>query len=201
MDTFSDINSESAYIYQKPIKEPFFNKSSLNKFFVVGIALVALSGVGYTTVQLRTTQNVVSQASTQPAQLIVSASKSTVLVGEELTVSILINTNDRPITGAQLYFSYPDEYFEAVEVTNGSFLPDVLAPGTAAAGTGFITIGVAESLAPTGSGVLATIRLKAKKISSKPVEIRTNNEKTKILTSERVAIGVISTSARITIAR
>jgi hypothetical protein len=195
MDTFSDINSKDAYIYQKPPRKSFLNRSSLNKFFVVGIALVALSGVGYTTIQLRQRQNVVSQASTQPATLIVSSSKPILVVGEEFMISILIDTKDQDITGSQLYFSYPDEYVEVVSTDIGTFMPSLLAPGSAAGGAGFIVVG--SNTPKMGSGVLATIRLRALQSTTQALQIRIDETRTKILTSQATTIGVTTVPASI----
>lgn len=179
------IDHDNTYIYQKPQRTSFIEKSLLNRSFMVAVALVAVTGIGITVVQLGQNQNIVSRASGQQVALVLSPVKSSVMLGENFTISV-ISQGQVPLSTAQLHFSYPSNYMEVLSITPGTVLPTAVSPGSAEGGTGFIALEKSPQSAPQTTGTLTTITFRALRSTATPLEIRIDEDKTKISSEQRV---------------
>jgi hypothetical protein len=143
-------------------------KTILSIFVVVGLIL----GLGASLWAVKKPQNAAPAEAAYPGgpTLSLTPSSSTVYVGQELTLTVNLNTNNFKATAADVKLTYPHTVLEAKTVTVGTFLPTVLTAPTIT--NGQINFTVASGTAPkSGSGALATILFKVLTTSTNPAAI------------------------------
>lgn len=94
-------------------------------------------------------------------------------VDDEFTVEVKIDTGENQVLTAELHLTYDETKLEALSIANGPLFPSVLASGVVENGAATITVGAAGATTPvTGTGTVATLRLKALEQTDAPVSIR-----------------------------
>lgn len=94
-------------------------------------------------------------------------------VGDEFTLELKMNTGDNQIVAVDLKILYDPTKLEGVWIRNGSMFPNILSSGVVGSGTASIALGAPNTTTPiTGSGTVATLRLKAIAATTAPITVR-----------------------------
>lgn len=125
-----------------------------------GAAAVIAAGLLIWFLAVRSTPTPTAGLPEGGASLVAAASTTSVLVGQQFTVDIILNAGSFSPSAADLVVSYDATRLKAVSITSGGFLPTELAGGSV--GNGRAAIAVASGTSPvTGSGVIARITFEA----------------------------------------
>lgn len=94
-------------------------------------------------------------------------------VGEEFTLEVKMNTAENQIVAVDLKIIFDATKLEGVWIRNGSMFPNILSSGVVGSGTASIALGAPNTTTPvTGTGTVATLRLKAIAATTTPVTVR-----------------------------
>lgn len=94
-------------------------------------------------------------------------------VGEEFTLEVKMNTAENQIVAVDLKILFDATKLEGVWIRNGSMFPNILSSGVVGSGTASIALGAPNTTTPvTGTGTVATLRLKAIAATTTPVTVR-----------------------------
>lgn len=126
--------------------------------FMVSVLLFTLSAI-------RQRQDTFQQAAAA-TNLTLSASRSSLSVGEEVVIAVQVDTGANQITVADLYLTFDTAVFDFVSLENGNFLPNLFIPPSVVNGVARIGVQAASFGAKSGSGNLVNLHLRAKQIST-----------------------------------
>ncbi|MFH0749453.1 MAG: cohesin domain-containing protein [Candidatus Gottesmanbacteria bacterium] len=141
---------------------PRFRMSSLlTTLFLIG-------GLVLGVIAINITQDVRSRATNTAVSLSISPSQITGVLNQETTLNILMNTNGKTVSASEVYLIYDKTALAITNIVPGPYLPEVLSTATATNGVIAFIVGASPDVPKRGSGVIATITIKAiaKKISS-----------------------------------
>src|SRR3989344_175109 len=94
-------------------------------------------------------------------------------VGEEFTLEVKMNTAENQIVAVDLKLVYDPTKLEGLWIRNGTMFPNILSSGVVGSGTASIALGAPNTTTPiTGTGTIATLRLKAIAGTTTPVTVR-----------------------------
>lgn len=171
---------------QTPTKQP-----SKNPMVFVAIALVVLlvifGIVGYVNSKKSSDDSAVIDMGQQTdvptegqASIYLEPAQSEVSVGETLTISVNVDTNDQPVNAVEANLSYPTDLFEFVGIddTDSGFTINVEKTGL----DGKITIVRGQADSVTGKALLAKINLKAKSTGEATI---TFNDDTRLVKADK----------------
>lgn len=149
-------------------KAPKFHPYFLKLFVPFLAVLVLIAGLGIGTNLIRTPQKTSTSASASLVDLSLSPSATTLQPQDTVTINVTINTQTYKITAVDLGISYPIDKFDAVSLVPGTFITNILTPATFNNGVARIILGSGTS-PKQGSGILATLTLRAKAAGSAPL--------------------------------
>lgn len=106
--------------------------------------------------------------------LLAVPSKTDLLVGEEFTVAIMVQTNENLVTGAQLEMQYDPTVIKVTKISSGGFFAQPLEYANKNnATTGEIVYAIGSFDGKKGDGILATLQAEALKKTIGAVEVLT----------------------------
>jgi hypothetical protein len=112
------------------------------------------------------------------------AEKSTIAVNEDLSISVIANTDNRPVEGIDLSLKYDPDFLQPVLVNKLPFIPGRLFPDVPFNGfdnrLGVASMSAISSLNQNyiGEGTLSLITFKAKKAGTTTVSIQAEQDNT-----------------------
>lgn len=110
---------------------------------------------------------------TPATSLSITPTTLTKAVGEEFTLEVKMNTAENQIVAVDLKILFDATKLEGVWIRNGSMFPNILSSGVVGSGTASIALGAPNTTTPvTGTGTVATLRLKAIAATTTPVTVR-----------------------------
>jgi hypothetical protein len=160
------------------IKLPSASNGKLILSGILMFLIIAGIGVGVFLARNRTQLN--SQASSTPAVLSFNPPQTTIKPGEILKLTIVIDSKDTTISGAELYVSYNPEFLELKSFEKGTFLPNSIGQPETNPGSANLIILANPPNLNRGKGELATITFTALKSTSTPTEVTIDSSKTQI---------------------
>lgn len=129
---------------------------------ILGLFFLASIIAGVTIVKNRN-KNLIERSHAAGVEMTLISAKTNILPNEEFNVQVYLNTKDLTVSGAQIRVKYDSNYFEAKNITPGNFLPVILKAGDlSTTGVADITLGSQPENPKKGTGVLATVKFKAK---------------------------------------
>lgn len=133
------------------------------------LILIAIPVTVYLVVQQQELRKKAAPATT----LSVTPSTITKNVNDEFTVEVKVDPGENQILAAELHVTFDSTKLEALSITNGPMMTNVIAPGIIESGLASITVGAQNTASPVqGIGVIASVRLKAKDITTSPIQIK-----------------------------
>lgn len=139
------------------VRETFLFKRSNITLFLLGFMLLAI----LFSLKLVSQRQEVRRRAEAATILSFNPSQATVSAGEEITLTVDINTGNNQVTAADVTINYDPAYLEGVSFTPGTYLPVVLSPATLGGGQAQVVLGSTPAEPMTGQGTLATLKFKA----------------------------------------
>ncbi len=94
-------------------------------------------------------------------------------VGDEFTLEVHMDTATNQVVAVQVSLSFDPTKLEAEWIHNGTMFPNIISSGVIGNGTASIALGAANTTTPiTGTGMIATIKMKALAGTSAPVSVK-----------------------------
>lgn len=94
-------------------------------------------------------------------------------IGEEITLEAHMDTATNQVVAVQVSMSFDPTKLEAEWIHNGTMFPNIISSGVVGNGTASIALGAANTTTPiTGTGLVATIKLKALAATTSPVSVK-----------------------------
>lgn len=144
------------------------NLSTLKKYLPVIILTLLITAAIFFTVYLVKQRQELRKKAVAETTLSLSAPSTTISQGDTINLEVIMATGDENrVISAEVYLSYDDSLFEGLSYDAGSFLPVVLQGGAVGSGQASIQLGSGtpeegEEPGVQGTGVIATLRLKAR---------------------------------------
>src|SRR3989344_4776098 len=132
----------------------------MKKITILSVLIMAFVGISF----------VYQEALAANPTLNLRASKTSVVTGEEFTVEVLADAKDQSVSAVEIHIDFPNS-LQARSFIEGSFLPVVLSKGSMTSTTAKIILGASPTTPRSGSGVLATLTMKALSGQGSPVQI------------------------------
>ena len=112
----------------------------MKKILLIIVFLLILAAIPLTILLVKQRQEI-RQKAVPATTLYLDPATITTQPNDTFTVNVMIRTGENLVTAAELHFSFNSTYLEAQSIQNGSFLENVLVPGTVDSGTASITLG------------------------------------------------------------
>jgi hypothetical protein len=158
---------------EKPVvitssKKNFFKYSFVNPKFLGGmmVLLLLVSGVGVGVYLTQKPQQIISQASLEPVNLLFQPPEIAAKSGSQFSIDVFTTAGDNQITGADLIIRFDPEILTLKSITPKDFLPKILIPPKIASGSASISLGTDGSSGVSGSGIIANLLFSVKESSS-----------------------------------
>jgi hypothetical protein len=136
---------------------------SRKTIIAIGVILILLAGLGVGVYLVLQQQNLQEKAA--PATTVsITPSSKTISVGDTTDFTVQMNTQTNTVSSVDLEITFNPQVISIESVTPGSFLPVVLSTPRIDSTTGTIkgSFGVNASAPQQGTGIVATIKVKAK---------------------------------------
>ena len=105
--------------------------------------------------------------------LTLSPASITKQVGDEFTLEVHMDTATNQVVAVQVSLSFDPTKLEAEWIHNGTMFPNIISSGVVGNGSASIALGAANTTTPiTGTGQVATIKLKALAGTAAPVSVK-----------------------------
>ena len=130
-------------------------------FPIIFVIMGMILGLVVTLYQNQTKKSTGSKAAATGVTLSFSTTSPSVNTGDQVALNILLDTGTDTVSAADVTISYPQNKLEGVSFTAGTFLPVVLTPAKIEPGKAHITLGSQPTDAKKGSGIVATLTLRA----------------------------------------
>jgi hypothetical protein len=138
-------------------------------FLLLSIVLIAIPA----TVFLVNQQQELRKKAAPATTLAFSPATVNKKVGETFSLEVTIDTGANQVVAAELHIVYDPEKLEALTITNGSLLPNILTSGQIERGAASITVGATSATKPISvAGAIAVVRFKTLEKTDAPVSVR-----------------------------
>jgi hypothetical protein len=154
----------------RTIKKKLRSKTNGKKMLGVVIAAVALVGVLASTWLFR--QEMTTESEAAGGSTVISFNPSSVKikpVGQQMSLNVVMNTNQDTIAATVIDISYDATIFEQVTYENGTTLPVVLREQSGTSGKLSITLGAEPDAPFKGTAILGSVKLKVKRVAGTQV--------------------------------
>lgn len=168
----------------------------MKKYLVpVFILIFILASIGVTLFLVKQRQDLRKKAA--PATVLsLKSVKTTVAVMEEFNLDVEMDTGANAVAAAELHIQFDPQIFQALSIVKGTILSQDLIAGSVSNGEASITLG--NTIAYTGKGVIATLKLKALKNAT--ASLVQFNQSTQVASgAERDSGNILSSSNPISI--
>lgn len=144
----------------------------MKRVVVVIVALITLLAIPATVFLVMRNQEVRKRAA--PATtMTITPTTVTKQVGDEFNLEVHMNTADNQVVAVQVSLAFDPEKLEAEWIHNGTMFPNIISSGVVGSGVASIALGAANTTTPiTGTGLVATIKMKALAATTSPVAVR-----------------------------
>jgi len=129
--------------------------------------------------------------------LSVQSTTTSVVLNNQFTVDVVLNTGTATVTAADIRISFPQNTLQPISITGGSFLPSVLSPGTIGSGTASIVVG-SGTAGRQGMGTVAMITFRAVQIGTATIQVDATSQVAAV--GEPVNVLTIRTPLTMTVA-
>lgn len=139
------------------MREAFLFKRSTITLFILGFLLLAI----LLTLKLVEQRQEVRRRAEAATTLSFTPAQTAVDVGDEIVLTVEIDTGTNQVTAADLTVLYDTAYLEGLDIKKDNYLPVVLTAGTIGGGQAHIVVGATPSQPQMGQGTLATLKFRA----------------------------------------
>lgn len=147
-------------------------EKDMKRIVVIIVLLITLIAIPVTVFLSMRNQEIRKKAA--PATIMtISPASVQKNVGDEFTLEVRMNTADNQVVAVQVSLAFDPEKLEAEWIHNGTMFPNIISSGVVGSGAASIALGAANTTTPvTGTGLVATLKMKALAATSSPVAVR-----------------------------
>lgn len=144
------------------MSEPLLTRRSTYTLLILGFVISVLL---FTLSAVKQRQEIRERAA-GTTSLSLTANPSSVTVGQEVVISVTIDTGANQAAATDLYLTFDQAVFDFVSLQNGGFLPNEFIAGSATGGVARIALYASALHERQGVGTLAVLRLRAKQAAA-----------------------------------
>ncbi|MBI2267994.1 MAG: hypothetical protein HYU80_00935 [Candidatus Blackburnbacteria bacterium] len=151
----------------------------MNKKIIIGIVIFIILALGLVAgLFLVQRQQEMRKKAAPASTLSILPPTNTIKVGDEIDLSVNMNTVTNTTTGAELHITFDPQKLELKEITPGTFLPNIFVQPAIdnTTGTASVTYGAQPANPPQGEGILATLKFKGKSPGTTIVDFGTQTK-------------------------